>query len=284
MEIWYINSDKSTPVPYKTLGIGGVCLKYIALGGNDGSFTLKRHFHKSYELHIVVEGSQTYETDDGTVTVMAGCGIMFAPHSKHRIIGTDFPLVKYAFAFSLQPTVLGLPKELSRAHPIPPEVISFIKQTGEERALRRETSRIITEARVLEALVRLLRSFGSEEAAIPTSDSEAEPRLSLAREYIKDNASLGVTVSDVARYCHVSERQLQRLFAADNDSAGACIRRERISAAEKLLGGTDLPLSEVAQRCGFGDEFYFGAAFKRENGMTPGAYRKAFGGKPTKRP
>ncbi len=108
-------------------------------------------------------------------------------------------------------------------------------------------------------------------------------RLSLAREYKKDNASLGVTVSDVARYCHVSDRQLQRLFAAANDSAGACIRRERISAAEKLLGDTDLPLSEVAQRCGFGDEFYFGGAFKRENGMTPGAYRKAFGDKPTKR-
>jgi transcriptional regulator GlxA family with amidase domain len=48
----------------------------------------------------------------------------------------------------------------------------------------------------------------------------------------------------------------------------------RISAAKGLLIGTDLPLSEVAIRCGFNSQAYFSDCFRRKTGQTPGSFRK----------
>jgi AraC-like DNA-binding protein len=42
----------------------------------------------------------------------------------------------------------------------------------------------------------------------------------------------------------------------------------------ELREDAELPLSAVAARAGYGSEFAFGKAFKREYGVAPGAYRR----------
>jgi AraC-like DNA-binding protein len=44
--------------------------------------------------------------------------------------------------------------------------------------------------------------------------------------------------------------------------------------AGRLLRTTDARLSEVATRVGYGSEFAFANAFKREHGQSPGRYRR----------
>jgi len=53
------------------------------------------------------------------------------------------------------------------------------------------------------------------------------------------------------------------------------LRRERIKEAKRLLRETTMKLPRVAEESGFGNYKYFGDLFRRETGMTPGAYRKA---------
>jgi AraC-like DNA-binding protein len=48
----------------------------------------------------------------------------------------------------------------------------------------------------------------------------------------------------------------------------------RLSSAGRLLRETDAPLSEIAARVGYGSEFAFANAFKREYGVAPGKYRR----------
>ena len=276
MEIWYLSSAEDTPVPFSSLGIGEPCLKHISLDDHDGSFTMKRHFHTNYELHLVVRGEQRYETEAGEISVGEGEAVLFAPHGKHRQKETEFPLEKYAFTFSLSEQSISAPTVLSQPKAVPYSLISFIEEIGAERGAHRESSRYIVGGRVLESLVRLLRIFGAAERQEISESEGDDGRIVIAHQYIKDNATLGITTGDVARYCHVSERQLQRLFAATGDGVAACIRRARVRAAEQLLAKTELSLAEIAERTSLGDEFYFNACFKRENGMTPGAYRKAF--------
>lgn len=48
----------------------------------------------------------------------------------------------------------------------------------------------------------------------------------------------------------------------------------RPGTASQLLRDSDAPLSVVAQQVGYGSEFAFAAAFKREFGAAPGRYRR----------
>ena len=50
----------------------------------------------------------------------------------------------------------------------------------------------------------------------------------------------------------------------------------RLSAARKLLETSNAPAKNIAYECGFSSESYFSSVFKREHGMTPGAYRKIY--------
>jgi AraC-like DNA-binding protein len=49
----------------------------------------------------------------------------------------------------------------------------------------------------------------------------------------------------------------------------------RMTTARRLLRETELPLSATAERTGYGSEFAFAKAFKRESGRAPGSYRLA---------
>ena len=48
----------------------------------------------------------------------------------------------------------------------------------------------------------------------------------------------------------------------------------RLTTAARLLETTDVPLSVVAQRTGYGSAYAFANAFKREYGVSAGRYRQ----------
>ena len=49
----------------------------------------------------------------------------------------------------------------------------------------------------------------------------------------------------------------------------------RITIAKQLLLDTDMPVGEVAMRCGIDDVAYFSSLFKKNTGQTPTAYRNS---------
>lgn len=46
-----------------------------------------------------------------------------------------------------------------------------------------------------------------------------------------------------------------------------------------MLVHTDCSVTEVASRCGFSDSSYFTKVFRESSGMTPSAFRAAYGKK-----
>lgn len=53
------------------------------------------------------------------------------------------------------------------------------------------------------------------------------------------------------------------------------LQKLRIDEVCKQLQDSNMPVAEIANRCGFHDMKYFYLAFKRATGKTPGAYRKS---------
>lgn len=92
------------------------------------------------------------------------------------------------------------------------------------------------------------------------------------RAHLGDN----VTSQDLARVagCSVDtlERRCRRVFGR---SPGQLILSTRIDVARGLLTGSDMPLAQIADLCGYADQAGFSRTFTRLVGIPPGRYRKS---------
>ena len=102
-----------------------------------------------------------------------------------------------------------------------------------------------------------------------------DPDLAAALAYIRGHAFDGISVGDVVRHAAVSQSVLERKFRTQlGRTPKAELLRLQMARAKQLLGESELPLKEIASRCGFTSEKYFSDAFRRQCGMRPAAYRR----------
>ena len=98
--------------------------------------------------------------------------------------------------------------------------------------------------------------------------------IAQALAFIADQCHMHLDVGDIAEKLCVSVRTLQYRFARVlSRSVAQEIRRVRIEKAKRELTSSDRPISEIATRAGFTSNARLCEAFKREVGVTPGAYR-----------
>ena len=94
--------------------------------------------------------------------------------------------------------------------------------------------------------------------------------------HIRAHLGENVTSQDLARVagCSVDtlERRCRRVFGR---SPGQLILSTRIDVARGLLTGSDMPLAQIADLCGYADQAGFSRTFTRLVGIPPGRYRKS---------
>lgn len=81
--------------------------------------------------------------------------------------------------------------------------------------------------------------------------------------------------ADVATACHVSLRQLYRIFDSEGQAVAETIRQRRLSRARALLEtlGADTPVGWVGARVGFASPEGFNRAFREAHGLPPATWR-----------
>jgi AraC-like DNA-binding protein len=97
--------------------------------------------------------------------------------------------------------------------------------------------------------------------------------VQIVRQYLHAHLSDAVTLAEIAEHLGVSPSTLSHRFRAETGEAPmATLQRLRIDLAKVLLA-RGYPLKEVARQTGFCDAFYLSKVFKRQEGLTPRAYR-----------
>ena len=287
MKILYRQSSKKQEESqrishFRDYGIQNCYLKSIEQRAQDGSSTKKRHSHTGYEFHIILSGEQRYETTDGDFSVKGGCFLAIPKGRTHRFVSAAYPTEKYAVTFSLDDRAEDIFDGLDRikciCKPVPDRILSNIRAVSEQLAYATTLSAQIIENCVFETVILLLREMGTVEKSSAShicGERSENERVELARQFISDNVESPLQVSEVAAYCHISEKQLTRLFYfSERLTPAAYIRRQRIKHIEELLRSPELTLYEISRRMGFPNESGFNAFFKKYNGMPPGEYRK----------
>jgi transcriptional regulator GlxA family with amidase domain len=99
---------------------------------------------------------------------------------------------------------------------------------------------------------------------------------SVALTFIREHASEPIGISDVLAAVPLSRRPLELRFKRDTGrTLQEEIWRVRLERAKEMLVETDLPVAEIATRCGFSEPQRMTEVFGRELGIAPGVFRQS---------
>lgn len=101
------------------------------------------------------------------------------------------------------------------------------------------------------------------------------PRLATLWGTVNADLSREWTLDELARIAAMSKENLRRVCLRElRVSPMRQLTRLRIHRATELISCSSDKLASIAERVGYGDPFAFSAAFKRETGERPSAYRR----------
>lgn len=102
-------------------------------------------------------------------------------------------------------------------------------------------------------------------------------RVRRALDLIEARLAAPLTLEVLAEAACLSPWHFARVFKATvGEAPHAYLSRRRVEEARRLLRvAPDLTIAEIAYACGFASQSHFTAAFKKQTGATPKAYRHA---------
>lgn len=111
---------------------------------------------------------------------------------------------------------------------------------------------------------------------VPEEDRQSSAFFRAACLYIEENFDRLITRDTVAAHLRISPNYFSRVFREQGAMTFSdYLTQVRIGKAKFMLEKYDLPLSQIAQRCGFNDFNYFYKVFKKVVGRTPTEYRNS---------
>lgn len=254
------------------------------------------HSHNFDELVIILKGTALHAIDDQEFTVKAGDVFVISQNHEHQYVEMHgLALANILFdsqallmdqwdiralpgfhvLFSLEPTFRSQHNFKSRLQLSEQK----LNQTNELiHDLTRETEernpgyRVMAKGQFMQLAVSLSRAYSST----PTEESIDLLRIGDAIAHIETNYTEKITLNELARKSHLSQRHFTRIF---QDCIGRSpidhLMHVRCQKAAELLKGTDRTITDIAFDCGFSDSNYFTRCFKKTISMTPRQYRES---------
>ncbi|KAF1720901.1 GlxA family transcriptional regulator [Pseudoxanthomonas wuyuanensis] len=120
---------------------------------------------------------------------------------------------------------------------------------------------------------------GGQAQFIPRPASQQRgDSLAPLREWACRHLDRPISLAELARRAHLSERTLTRKFRAETGTSPLqWLLQQRLGRARELLETTALPMERIAESCGLGSADSLRQHFAGRIGIAPAAYRAAFG-------
>ncbi len=134
-------------------------------------------------------------------------------------------------------------------------------------------AKLLAKAKLMELFSHYIRLLG--ENVVSFTNPAAVERLDDILVYIHANIGREITIHELAERVCLHPNYFIRMF---KEQVGVppiqYIMRHKIEKAKELLAQTSFSVSEIADRVGFHDMFYFSRQFKKISGMPPSDFRK----------
>ncbi|CDA14980.1 Multiple antibiotic resistance protein marA [uncultured Clostridium sp.] len=273
--------------------IDGISLEHMI---RYGKFDMRvKHFHDEYEIFYILEGERLFFFNNRSFVAKKGDLILVDSNLIHmtKSFSNDTSghnrIILYVTSEKMQ--------EIDNTYPSLKLVKFFHKHTGvfhltpaqqdnfmklyyyfkQECAKRQHAYKHAVELAVINYLLSLTRDLGNshgEEPQIPT-DGKYKHVYEIA-DYLSQNCEQQLSLEEIAQRFYLSKYYVCRLFKeVTGYSINEYINIHRVQKAQWYLTETDLSISEIAGRIGFGSMTHFEKIFKTYTTMTPLKYRKS---------
>lgn len=253
-----------------------VCWANVSSAQNRDTLTYTFHNHSFCEVHFILRGCVGYGVGEEGVSVCEGQFIVVHQKRLHRVesCSEDFLKLTVAFEVSDAEDVLRELDEITgnvySINETMQKVIETLFDEAEQKGCYKTERVMHTLYNLLFLLAETVGCTRSEQAVERAGDL----RVTKAKKYVTDNSENFFTCEEVARYCHVSVKQLGRLFKQyEGMSLLDFIHKSKTDSAVALLRETDLSQKKIADKLGFSDVRYFGKFIIRMTGQTPSELR-----------
>jgi AraC-like DNA-binding protein len=133
---------------------------------------------------------------------------------------------------------------------------------------------IFADLNLKELLIRLLQSQHLQQVSVESDNSNNQSRLHYVLNYIHEHLTEKIAVDALSRKAYLSRNVFFKWF---REQFGITpldyINNERIKLAKQLLAKPQYKVTTVSNMCGFSDVNYFVRLFKKNEGITPKAYK-----------
>ncbi|MFT6303714.1 MAG: AraC-like DNA-binding protein, partial [Pseudomonadales bacterium] len=107
------------------------------------------------------------------------------------------------------------------------------------------------------------------------ANQASQDKIDLVTQYISENFSQEITLTDMATKVGMNDSAFSRFFAkATGNSFNRFVNRVRISKACELLFETETPITAICYETGFNNIANFNRRFRELKDGTPREYRK----------
>lgn len=239
------------------------------------------HYHQQHELYYLVSGETKYFVGEEIFHLFPG-DFIFVPKQVIHQTDSENCLHNERILMSFEDSIFDdetrpllemvskcklVRIPLSKAYLVRDLLTKLQIETNREDPYKETLMKLY----ILELLALLCRLRYDYTPQI----SESEKLINAIADYIRENYSQELTLSVLSKQFGLSESCLSRKFkAVSGFGLNEFITSVRIHNAERLLLQENLPVTHVAEMCGYSDSNYFAAVFKKIKGTTPVKYAK----------
>jgi transcriptional regulator GlxA family with amidase domain len=142
--------------------------------------------------------------------------------------------------------------------------------------IRRDFGASIANAASRRCVVAPWREGGQAQFIERPVPTDTDRSTSATRQWALHRLAEPLTLRDLARHAHMSERTFTRRFRAEvGTSPLQWLAHRRVDEARRLLESTELTIDRIAATTGFGDAAVLRKHFHARLGLSPLAYRRA---------
>ena len=235
------------------------------------------HFHDKHELYYLEKGKTRYFIGDEIYLLNPG-DLVFVPKGTFHKTNPEENSVSERVLLVFDDDFAGAEykkyiDELKsdKLVKLPGEQVYKIRELCQK--IEHENKHRNTDFKEMEKLYFRQLLITISRYRIKDSEESFSPAFKVvqdAAKYISQNYAEEITLESISAKYAMSAGYFSKQFKSIT-GVGLIeyLNLTRITAAEKLLSETHMPITRIAMECGFNDSNYFAAVFKKIKGITP---------------